>query len=41
LLFIDYSEKELLKGIMEENEVVKEADEELKKLQMDEFWEEV
>ena len=32
LLFIDYSQKEMLKSIMNENEVVKEADEELKKL---------
>ena len=41
LLFIDYSQKEMLKIIMEENEVVKEADEELRKLQMDEYMQEL
>lgn len=41
LLFIDYSQKELVKSIMDENEVVKEADEELRKLQMDEYLQEL
>lgn len=41
LLFIDYSRKELLKEVMEENKNVKDAEEELRKLQMDEYLQEI